>query len=97
MSDKTGGSAFPVQESNVMNNGERAQYAEPGMTLRDYFAAKSTAHLPEEGGFSKDFIEAYMGKPMPHWKEPECITYMMEFNAKMKYADADAMLKQREL
>ena len=36
MSDKTGGPAFPGTSDNYAFTGE------PGMTLRDYFAAKAT-------------------------------------------------------
>jgi len=39
-----GGSAFPTQESSEYN-GHRSQYAEPGMSLRDYFAAKVMAKV----------------------------------------------------
>lgn len=46
MSEKnTGGPAFPVNDSHEMNNGERAVYADPGMNLRDYFAAKAMQSL----------------------------------------------------
>lgn len=38
MTDKNGGAAFPVPESNYMTDGS---YSNPGMTLRDYFAAKA--------------------------------------------------------
>jgi hypothetical protein len=48
--NNTGGSAFPVQESSELNNGDRAQYAEPGMTLRDYFAAKALGGFASEIG-----------------------------------------------
>ena len=45
MSTKTtGGSAFPTQDSTELN-GRCAVYAESGMTLRDYFAAKAIVGL----------------------------------------------------
>jgi len=40
MSDKTGGPAFPTPEHRD-HNGDIVEYAESGMTLRDYFAAKA--------------------------------------------------------
>jgi hypothetical protein len=40
MTKETGGSAFPVpQAESVHCRGEIVQYAESGMTLRDWFAA----------------------------------------------------------
>ena len=36
-----GGPAFPVPEVFDERRGETVQYASPGMTLRDYFAAKA--------------------------------------------------------
>jgi hypothetical protein len=42
MSKDTGGSAFPVPELKNRHD-EVCQYAETGMTLRDYFAAKAMA------------------------------------------------------
>lgn len=44
MTDKTGGSAFPLPATEW--NG-----ADEGMTLRDYFAAKAMAALIEDGGY----------------------------------------------
>lgn len=44
MTDKTGGPAFPLPPSEHM-------YAEAGMSLRDYFAAKAMAALIEDGGY----------------------------------------------
>jgi hypothetical protein len=39
MTDTTGGPAFPTTQENGCNSGE------PGMTLRDYFAAKAVQGL----------------------------------------------------
>lgn len=38
-----GGSAFPVPPASIVN--EQIHYAEEGMTLRDYFAAKAMQSL----------------------------------------------------
>lgn len=43
MTDKTGGSAFPMIGSVAYNSDWSI---DPGMTLRDYFAAKSMASVP---------------------------------------------------
>lgn len=45
-----GGSAFPLNTANVANPG--AFDAEPGMTLRDYFAAKALAGILANEGWS---------------------------------------------
>jgi hypothetical protein len=80
----TGGSAFPVQESSVMNNGERAQYAEPGMTLRDYMATKL---MPE---VYRQYADQANAKNQ--W-DPDWQMYL----AVDAYRLADAMLRAREL
>lgn len=43
MTDKTGGSAFPMIGSVAYNSDWSI---DPGMTLRDYFAAKAMASVP---------------------------------------------------
>ncbi len=43
MTDKTGGSAFPMLGSVAYNSDWSI---DPGMTLRDYFAAKAMASVP---------------------------------------------------
>ncbi len=59
---KTGGSAFPVQDSEEYN-GQRAQYAEPGMTLLDHFAGQALigfhAHPSNESLGSASGIACY--------------------------------------
>lgn len=50
MDDKTGGLAFGMQASEYGGHG-----SEPGMTLRDYFAAKAMAsmiRMPPAGGWN---------------------------------------------
>ncbi len=58
MSDEkdNGGPAFPTQESSEYN-GQRSQYAEPGMTLRDYFAAKAMQGLMTNKMYDHDTPE----------------------------------------
>jgi hypothetical protein len=43
MADTTGGPAFPAPDLGQQDYGQRGAY--PGMTLRDYFAAKVLAML----------------------------------------------------
>jgi len=88
----TGGSAFPTQESEPLNNGERAQYAEPGMTLRDYFAAKAihgilTREVPYDFWHR---IKRFLGF------DYDVVDINAEGFAMEAYDFADAMLKARE-
>jgi hypothetical protein len=74
MNDKTGGPAFPVaDDASDM----------PGMTLRDYFAAKA--------------MPATMAEFEDGWKQHayESETFL-QWAAERAYAMADAMLKARE-
>jgi hypothetical protein len=80
---ETGGSAFPVQESSELNNGDRAQYAEPGMTLRDYFAAKAISGWLS----SPDCATPPNNEQLDLWCDNQ---------AKQAYRVADAMIKARE-
>jgi hypothetical protein len=52
MSNNNGGSAFPVNQQDD-RNGDTFIYAEPGMTLRDYFAAKAMQGFAGGGGYDK--------------------------------------------
>lgn len=90
--EKTGGPAYP----ETKNNGFGYEYTVAGnLTVLDHFAGLSNAHMADGSGYSKEFIEAHMGRPMPSWRDPEHITYTAAFNAKMKYADAAAMIAER--
>jgi hypothetical protein len=75
----TGGPAFPMQAYTDPWWGERI-YAEDGMTLRDYFAAKAMPMIAAEVYSWKERID----KPIA------------EITAKMAYEFADAMMKARE-
>ena len=71
--------AFPTTEEHGFNNGE------PGMTLRDYFAAKAM-HMVFE-------------KAIHNWKQDgeEDLKIDFEFVAESAYLMADAMLKAKEI
>lgn len=81
MSKETGGQAFPRQQWDYDGQNNVLQYQEDGMTLRDYFAAKSlaVAWAALEGGY----FEA----------EPDSSADKM---AECAYQLADAMLRARE-
>jgi hypothetical protein len=54
----TGGPAFPTNEERF-SNGSLKQEAQPGMTLRDYFAAKAMQGFISRGGhYECDFDAA---------------------------------------
>ncbi|HHZ8506561.1 TPA: hypothetical protein ACWL6U_004112 [Morganella morganii] len=77
MTDKTGGPAFPLPPSEHM-------YADAGMTLRDYFAAKAmqgdwAAQTEDTGYYS-----------------PQSDDVILDNAAELYYRMADAMLRARE-
>ncbi len=81
MTDKTGGSAFPMIGSVAYNSDWSI---DPGMTLRDYFAAKVmqgdwAAQSNEVGYFS-----------------PQSTDEQLNNGAELYYRMADAMLRARE-
>ena len=76
----TGGSAFPVNEVKDRND-DIIQYAENGMTLRDYFAAKAMLIMWEA------YDKGYCGINQSEFDNNDL--------AKGSYQIADAMLKAR--
>lgn len=84
MKKETGGAAFPhdVEEryQDVYGEPHVSEYSEPGMTLRDYFAAKAA------GGFASNIAQINVCNGE---------SYATEI-ATMAYALADAMLKERK-
>ena len=79
MEDKTGGPAFPFGQISEMTGQPINGFYAPGMTLRDYFAAKAMQAMIEK--LSVD-IHTY-GDEWP------------TFAAQSAYQYADAMLKER--
>ncbi|MEM7873885.1 hypothetical protein Q4R10_15940 [Morganella morganii] len=81
MTDKTGGSAFPMLGSVAYNSDWSI---DPGMTLRDYFAAKAmqgdwAAQTEDTGYYS-----------------PQSADVILDNAAELYYRIADAMLRARE-
>jgi hypothetical protein len=89
-----GGPAFPATEANGCNNGV------PGMTLRDYFAAKAdlSSFRDEDGSLSAFSAKAVMGAPPPiaNTSPLDVVLWWAEAEARLRLIYADAMLKARK-
>lgn len=81
MSKNDGGSAFP-------QSGYGQWAPMPGMSLRDYFAAKFAASQVMMTSADRDFVN-------PHNRYPENGHTVAEKVAKLSYELADAMLAER--
>lgn len=79
-----GGSAFPLNTSNVDNAGSFAP--EPGMTLRDWFAGQALASLG-------DWTPNHDSGTPPDWTNA---SEMRRLRAEWSYKQADAMLAARK-
>lgn len=103
MSKETGGPAFPTQINNSGItpikgfNGEEIKpqtfSAYPGMTLRDYFAAR--VDVSDEVGVR--YAEAIVGRAMPDFASAplDNIAFWADYRAISRYIEADAMLAAR--
>lgn len=88
MSKDDGGPAFPVDEDFDHIRKEIIKYADPGMSLRDYFAAKALASLicePSRGGSNS--LAWALG--------PKMMDTTLNY-ATVAYKFADAMLEARK-
>lgn len=85
-----GGPAFPQDLQGRRGDDPQLQ----GMTLRDAFAISIKA--PSD--YAPKFAEKVIGKPMPEWHiDPiGTIAFWAEFNATVRYMEADAMIKARK-
>ncbi|KAB0573407.1 hypothetical protein [Brucella pituitosa] len=79
---KTGGAAFPCEGGS-----EGGLYADPGMTLRDYFAAKAL-----QGFLSSRYVSDFI-KEVGNFSTDADVRRNLATNA---YLYADAMLTARE-
>lgn len=82
-----GGAAFPVNTANVNNPG--ACFADGGMTLRDYFAAK--APISTQDAMTACFVDSSSIGTLAKSKRIE----VMQKLAEMQLEYADAMLTER--
>ena len=82
-----GGTAFPTQQARGPQ-GDVVEWSQPGMTLRDYFAAKALQGLLANPGGP---IQA---NPMNGWCFTNCTAEQV---ARVCLDVADAMLKAREV
>lgn len=81
--DGGGGAAFP-HPREVSPNGEEYAWAEPGMTLRDYFAAKAL----------QGWLSTYSDQIEHPADRPDANLYLSNIAA-AAYAVSDAMLVER--
>lgn len=87
MTDKTGGPAFPG-----LHPSQECRFNDPGMTLRDYFAAKATEediNAHREGPMEEHIVSDVKGRKLITHRSTR---YTRE---QAKYRYADAMLKVR--
>ena len=87
-----GGSAYPSEQHEI-NNGEWNQTYEPGMSLRDYFAA---AALQGYMSISDDRTYSGRGEELKDLSVEEWQETLFSKDAELCYRYADAMLKARE-
>ena len=82
-----GGAAFP-------QSGYERWAPEGGMSLRDYFAAHTAITLDDYG---VPYAESIVGRKMPDFAADPSGNQLFwaEFGARMRYAEADAMLAAR--
>lgn len=83
---KHGGPAFPLSVQ-VTHNREFSVDTEPGMSLRDYFAAKAMQQVM--GEHTDQILAEVLAKEEP------LVSYL-GFTAQAAYAMADAMLAARD-
>ena len=92
------GSAFPHPEVARVQDGRCVVAdADPGMTLRDWFAGKE--QLSDSYDFSAEICEALAGKrPDGNWSSNPIawLEWEATWRARIRYIRADAMLKARE-
>jgi hypothetical protein len=91
---KDGGQAFPHDYVNEKGWPD----FEAGMTLRDYFATHAQAAASAADDIDFEFAEKMLGRECPDWdKDPiGNATFWADLRAKMRYIEADAMLRARE-
>lgn len=103
MTDKKddGGSAFPSENSHQSGN---TLWHHEGMSLRDYFATHSTqpgiSELVKAAGLFYELQTAYVKDgdrrwTFSRWWEEKTLAEQSNLVAKVRYAMADAMLKER--
>lgn len=92
MNKQDGGPAFPAEQHETQN-GEWNQTFEPGLSLRDYFAAAAL-----QGYMAIADERAYSSRPSDKQElsPDEWRLWLIEQDAKLMYLMADAMLKARE-
>lgn len=91
-----GGQAFPRKyfEWDYDENC-RIEMSEPGMTLRDYLAAKAPKSLMEDTVSTVTEAAAMLGIPLEDYMKNR-VGNFLKLDAKLRYMHADAMLEARD-
>ena len=84
--------AYPLLELHQVTGQVCAQHF--GLTMRDYFAAS----VQVSDDLDRSFLEALTGRARPDWRYDPIgvLQFDAEVRAKLRYIEADAMLKARE-
>ena len=97
--DNNGGPAFPVLPPLGPDDTAAVgyPYVSEGMSLRDYLAAK--ADVGDFDHLSKAVGVALLGRSCPSVDAGArgCLEWWAEYRAALRYMEADAMLKAREM
>ncbi len=85
--------AFPVNELSQVTGDICAQHF--GLTLRDYFAVH--ADIGDVDELSVPVGVILLGRDVPEFKKDQagCYEWWAEYRAKLRYMEADAMMKAR--
>jgi len=94
MSEQDGGPAFPVPMIPIDRNGGHTEVQYQGLSLRDWMAA-TLSHDSLPTFTSVKAACEWSGREMPK-DDLEMFAFSLELEARMRYAQADAMLAERE-
>lgn len=97
-----GGAAFPGKTGRDISRGSPCGISETdtifdnnsGMTLRDWFAGQADINI-SPNNVSSESAESLAGRKEPN-SGVEWYEFWAEVKAKLRYIEADAMLKERE-
>lgn len=91
----TSGPAFPVLHVYTDRDGEVDSRSDEGMSLRDYFAVH--ADIGDVDQLTMTTGVRLLGRncPLMQADTKACLEWWAEYRARLRYIEADAMLKER--